>query len=178
MLAMTEVGYADAISEDPRRRRPGLLNLFTYGRNATMALQTMKSLDDGFAEWWRPYQEKMASDPLMHYFNRTRTEIEHEGALPTSTVTHIKHLDGPILQELDRHAPPNTVSTFFGEGATGGNGWEVRMPDGSTEKVYFSLPESVGVSTLYLRDPPTQHDDQPISESRTAIHRHPPTHRQ
>lgn len=169
MLGMAQAGYADATSADPRRRRPGIMNLFTYGRSVTMAMQTMKSLDADFAEWWRPYQEKMASGPLMCYFNTARTDVLHEGSLTVTTSTYIAHLDSSMINELNRHAPPGTVGTFFGEGATGGNGWEVRMPDGSTQKVYFSLPDSFGVqSTLHLPDPPDQHDDQPITDTSVA----------
>jgi hypothetical protein len=47
MLAMAETGLADATSDDPSRRRPGLMNLFTYGRSVTMAIQTMGSADPG-----------------------------------------------------------------------------------------------------------------------------------
>lgn len=141
MLSMAKAGLADAVSRDPRRRRPGLMNLFTYGRSVTMAIQTMKNTDATFADWWAPYQTRMSTDPLMKYFNTARTNVLHEGELAATTSTVIggdrPFNIGALVRELNRHAPPNTVGTFFGEGRTGGNGWEVRMPDGSTEKVYF-----------------------------------------
>jgi hypothetical protein len=173
MLSMAEAGLADAIGDDPRKRRAGLMNLFTYGRSVTLAIQTMKSADPAFADWWEPYQAKMAPDPLMKYFNTARTEVLHEGQLATvqSTVIGARGpVDlGALIQELSKQAPPNTIGTFFGEGRTGGNGWKVRMPDGSVEKVYFSLPASVDIqSSLRLPDPPAEHDGKPITDKSVA----------
>jgi hypothetical protein len=173
MLAMAEAGLADATGKDPRRRRSGLMNLFTYGRSVTFAIQTMKHTDHDFEDWWKPYQGRMQSDPLMKYFNTARTDVLHEGQLSahTSTVMGARgSVDlGSLMRELNRYAPPNTVATFFGEGSTGGNGWEVRMPDGSTQKVYFDLPATVDVkSELQLPNPPTEHDSQAITDTSIA----------
>jgi hypothetical protein len=169
MLEMASAGLADAISPDPRRRRPGLMNLFTYGRSVTLTIQTMKNTDPAFESWWEPYQERMRTDPLMRFFNRTRTDILHEGELTTTNYVVIG-TQGPVdlgalMQELNRHAPPNTEGTVLGD-QLGGNGWKVRMPDGSLETVYFQLPESVDVeSGLNLPDPPNQHDGRPIMDT-------------
>ena len=84
MLDMARSGLADAVGPDPRRRRPGLMNLFTYGRSVTMTIQTMKNTDPAFEAWWTPYQVSMAADPLMRFFNTTRTNILHEGELATT----------------------------------------------------------------------------------------------
>jgi hypothetical protein len=172
MLAMAQAGLADAIGPDPRRRRPGLMNLFTYGRSVTLTMQTMKSVDPSFEEWWQPYQEKMANDPLMKYFNKSRTDILHEGELPTVNYTVIGQEGfvnlGEITQELNRHAPPNTVGTFLGD-QLGGNGWQVRMADGSIQHVYFELPEGLDIeSGLQLPNPPKEHDDEPITDTSIA----------
>jgi hypothetical protein len=173
MLSMAEAGLAGAISRDPRRRRPGLMNLFTYGRSVTMAIQTMKHTDPAFTEWWAPYQANMSKDPLMKYFNTERTNVLHEGQL-TATASTVIGGQGPmnigaLIRELSKHAPPNTVGTFFGEGRTGGNGWQVRMPDGSIENVYFDLPDSIDVkSELQLPNPPTEHNGQPITDTSIA----------
>ncbi|MEJ7783294.1 MAG: hypothetical protein WKF96_00735 [Solirubrobacteraceae bacterium] len=172
MLSMAHAGLADAKSPGPRRRRPGLMNLFTYGRSVTMAMQTMKHTDPAFEAWWQPYQAMMKSDPLMQYFNKTRTEIMHEGELTTVNYTVIG-AEGPVnmgevFAELSKHAPPNTVATFLGD-QLGGNGWEVRMPDGSTEHVYFQLPGDVDIeSGLQLHHPPDQHDGKPITDNSIA----------
>ena len=170
---MAEAGRADAVSENPAKRRPGLMNLFTYGRTVTLTIQTMRSIDPEFDVWWKPYQDKMASDKLMRYFNTTRTEIIHEGILNTSTSMVIGGSGpvnmGALFHELTKHAPPNTVRVFLGEGSTGGNGWEVRMPDGSTTKLYFSLPDSFDIkSELRLPEPPTHHDGKLITDTSAA----------
>lgn len=163
MLAMAESGYSDSISPDPTRRRPGLMNLFTYGRSVTMAIQTIKSLDAGFDEWWKPYQDEMAKDSLMKYFNTARTDILHEGALPVS-VTIQANLDPSKMAQMKAHEPPGTVFTFYGEAGTGGSGWVVTLPDGSGAKVYSSLPEDLGAvrSLLHLPNPPTHHNGAPV----------------
>src|SRR4051794_35221191 len=89
MLAMAQNGLADLSGSDPRRRRPGLMNLSTYGRSVTLTIQTMKHVDPGFSQWWKPYQDWMRSDPLMSYFNEIRTAIVHEGELATTQSTII-----------------------------------------------------------------------------------------
>lgn len=171
MLAMAKGGLADFVSGDPRRRRPGLMNLFTYGRSVTMTMQTMKNTDPAFEEWWALLQAKMAQDPLMRFFNKARTDILHEGELLTTNYTVIG-AHGPVdigalVRELNHHAPPNTVATFFGD-QIGGNGWEVRMPDGSLEKVYFDLPEGVDVESSLFEDPPLEHYGTPITNTSIA----------
>src|SRR5205823_226809 len=128
-----------------------------------------KSVDPTFEAWWKPYQDKLAADPLMRYFNQTRTDVLHEGELQTSNYTTIgkdRPVDmGQLMRKLNKHAPPNTIGTFFGD-QLGGNGWEVRMPDGTTERVYFDLPAESGVeSNLHLPDPPTEHDGQQITDT-------------
>lgn len=173
MMSMAEAGYVDAAGPDPSRRRTGLMNLFTYGRTVTLTIQTMKSFVDGFDEWWKPYQAWMAGDGLMQYFNTARTNVIHEGSLRATSSTVIG-ANGPVdmgalIAELNKHAPPNTVGTFFGEGATGGDGWRVQMPNGTVETVYFRLPDGVDIkTTFHLPDPPTEHDGVPINDNSIA----------
>jgi hypothetical protein len=144
------------------------MNLFTYGRSVTFTLQTMKHADPAFEAWWKPYQDKMAGDPLMKYFNTSRTDILHEGELQTVNHTVLDGDIGKLMRELSQHAPPNTTSTFFGD-QHGGNGWNVRMPDGSTQTVYFELPEGAPIeSWLELPNPPEEHDGQPITDTSIA----------
>jgi hypothetical protein len=45
----------------------------------------------------------------------------------------------------------------------------VQTPDGSEEKVHFSLPETVDItSTLHLSNPPTEHDGHQITDTSIA----------
>jgi hypothetical protein len=166
---MARAGLTDATGADPRKRRPGLMNLFTYGRSVTLTMQTMKGVDPAFDAWWKPYQEQMAADPLMSYFNTTRTDIIHAGELRTSNYTRIGSEGAPpvdigkLMAEINAHAPPNAVRTFFGD-QLGGNGWLVQMPDGTQETVYFDLPEGTPDSGLHLPDAPIEHNGQPITD--------------
>jgi len=144
------------------------MNLFTYGRATTATALTMRHADPAFEDWWQPYNEMMAKDPLMKYFNATRSQILKEGQLPVSNYTKMVNWDSAMIQQINQYAPPNTVTTFFGD-QLGGNGWAVKMPDGSVERVYFDLPAGAGVeSGLMFSDPPTQHDGVPIEDTSIA----------
>lgn len=165
---MARDGLAAATSPDPRQRRSGLMNLFTYGRSTTFAMKPMKSIDPKFNAWWKPYEDWLGSDPLMGYFNDRRVDVTHAGELQTSNYTRVGYLDDAILRELNQHAPPNTVGTFFGD-QLGGNGWMVRLPDGTEEKVYFQIPDHIDVeSGMTLHDPPTEHDGKPLTDRSIA----------
>jgi hypothetical protein len=168
LLDMARAGLGDATGVDPRKRRPGLMNLFTYGRSTTLAMQRMKSIDPAFEAWWKPHQERFGADPLMRYFNERRVDVIHAGELHTAAYGRIGHFDAAVAQKLNRHAPPNTIGMFFGD-QLGGDGWIVRLPDGSDEKVYFQLPEDIDIETgLALLDPPTEHDGKPIADMSIA----------
>jgi hypothetical protein len=138
----------------------------------TNAIQTLRHLDPAFDDWWKPYQDKMASDPLMKCFNATRTNVILEGELHTTNYTVVGS-EGPVdvaklAHELGQHAPPGTVATFFGD-ELGGDGWDVLMPDGTTQAVYFQLSEGTDLkSGLRLANPPTEHYGQPITDTSTA----------
>jgi hypothetical protein len=170
MLSMAESGCEDAVSANPNRRRPGLMNLMTYGRSVTFAIQTLKGLVSGFDDWWLPYQEWMKNDPLMSYFNDARVDITHKGALKTSSSVQIGK-DGPVdmgslIRNLSRNAPPHTVGIFLGEGTTGGSGWEVEMSDGSKVNIYFELPTEFDIqSSFHLTGGPTMHDGKELGDS-------------
>jgi hypothetical protein len=47
----------------------------------------------------------------------------------------------------------------------GGSGWEVRLPDGATEKYYVKLPDAVKMeSTFHFANPPTIHQGEPLDD--------------
>ncbi len=56
------------------------MDLFNYGRSVTLAMGKMKHLDPGYEAWHEPYEARFGGDPLMNFFNKTRTAIVHEGA--------------------------------------------------------------------------------------------------
>jgi hypothetical protein len=74
-------------------------------------------------------------------------------------------MDGAVMARLKANPPPNAEAFFLGD-TLGGNGWVVRMPDGSTEHVYVELPEDVDIeSRLELVDAPAEHDGSPIPDA-------------
>jgi len=81
MMRRATKGLADATGPDPGRRRDGVMDLFVFGRSTTLAMEKMKSLDPGYKAWREPYEARFASDPLMSFFSKTRTDIIHQGEL-------------------------------------------------------------------------------------------------
>jgi hypothetical protein len=165
MLEMAKTGLRDVLSPDPSRTRAGAMNMLTYGRSVTFTMQTIKGLDPDFEDWWRPYQEAMAADPLMAYCNDARVAVVHKGHLTSSNVTRIG-MNAPVnLGELQRrlmaNAPPGTTGMFLGD-HLGGNGWIVE----GVGHVYFELPDDLDVqSGLEFENPPVEHDGQPITDA-------------
>jgi len=75
------------------------MNMLSWGRSVTLTVQTMKSFDrEEFPEWWKPYQDYMAANPLMKYCNGARVDVVHKGSLPSTNVTSIGE-HGPVIWE-------------------------------------------------------------------------------
>jgi hypothetical protein len=53
-------------------------------------------------------------------------------------------------------APPGSTF-FFTEEQNGGSGWNVRLEDGSIQRIYVSIPEDRVRSFLAFTDPPSDH---------------------
>jgi hypothetical protein len=53
--------------------------MVTFGRQVTFVLLKLKSTEPEFEEWWKPFAEQMAGDPLLKYFKELRNTIEREG---------------------------------------------------------------------------------------------------
>jgi hypothetical protein len=83
----------------------------------------------------------------------------HDGLNATHNLTHFISFNTSQLPP----APPNTIDTFIGDGL-GRSGWHVRMPDGSIEAVYFSLPESSVKMDLIISQMPTEHLGERIDD--------------
>jgi hypothetical protein len=54
MLEMARRGLANATSDDPTERRPGIMNLATFSRSVTFVLQRLRTTDPDFDEWYAP----------------------------------------------------------------------------------------------------------------------------
>ena len=60
--------------------------------------------------------------------------------------------------------PPEGANGFFIGDNLGGSGWEVYLPDGSTEKYYVAMLDEIQSQiqvNLHFPDPPKRHDGQP-----------------
>ena len=153
MLGNAQLGLKDIDSDDPSRRMPGLNNVAVFGRAVTIALQRLRHIVNGFDDWYKT--QVPVRDPLLDYFNKVRNEILKESKLPTlSTAVELSFTGNPM--ELLQGPPPvGATGIFIGEGATGGSGWFVQLPDGTQEKYYAALsPKFNGSVTTHLPGAP------------------------
>src|SRR5258707_11501197 len=86
-LITAKFGLED-VKNRPERRNSGFRNLVVFGRAVTNVLQNLRSTETGFDDWYRPYQQEMAQDPLMKYFYEMRSEILKEGTLRAGNYAH------------------------------------------------------------------------------------------
>jgi len=158
-------GLSDLLGTRPERRLSGLRNLVVFGRAVTNVLQHLRGRAPSFDEWYESRVQEMQSDPLLKYFYKLRSIILKEGVLSISTSIYIEHLDtGNLFNRLP--LPPPGASNFFIGDRVGGSGWEIRLPDGSTEKYYVELPADIGmVSKLHFPDAPSKHLDTAIEDT-------------
>jgi len=174
MICTAELGLADLLGDDPRRRMPGLRNVAVFGRAVTNVLQNLRSEEPTFDDWYGPQQERMRADPLLKYFYDLRSEILKEGTLGrVHTELHVERLDSRDLAPLMRNPPPGAQGFFVGD-ELGGSGWEVQLPDGSVTKYYVRLPDEVRIQTrFHFEEPPGQHEGRPIEDtSAQSLARH------
>jgi hypothetical protein len=144
------------INGSPERKAAGLRNFVVFGRAVTNVLQNLRSTEKGFDEWYRPYVDEMKVDELMSYFYKLRSLILKEGISNTMVGMHIKSLRLPDDLRRLTPPPPNAKAFFVGD-HLGGSGWEVQLPDGSTEKYYVDLPVDIAECCLHLQNPPKMH---------------------
>jgi hypothetical protein len=168
-LDMARRGLRDFGGNEPDRRLPGLRNLIVFGRAVTNVLQTLRGVDrDAFEEWYGPKQQEMQGDPLMRFFVALRNQILKEGGPDTTTSMHVGYLDTRDLQPLLANPPSGAGSLFIGD-ETGGSGWEVHLPDGSIEKYYVQLPDTIDIeSQINLPEPPKEHLGKSIADTSTV----------
>jgi len=84
-------------------------------RQVTWMLQRQKDKITDFAPWYKKWQDRMKTDPLMNWLNDARTQIEHLGDLDlasTATVSVIASwMDGPYSQfEIPPHVGPERIA--------------------------------------------------------------------
>lgn len=164
-LKTAEFGLSDFVGSDPRRRMSGLRNLVVFGRAVTNVLQNLRSVVGVkvFDEWYEPIQEDMRQDEVLRFFYVMRSEILKEGTLRPGTSVHLNLNTNGLAPLLSN--PPRGAKGFFIGDNLNGSGWEVELPDGSTEKYYVELPASVQVTTnFHFPDAPVSRKGEIISD--------------
>jgi hypothetical protein len=127
-------------------------NVVVTGRAVTNVLQNLCSKAQGFDAWYGLWQQDMRQDPLLRYLYELRTQILKRGEEGATNVTVVHSFcTSDILP-----APPDAVAFFIGD-ENGGNGWEVRLEDGTTQKIYIALPEDKVRSWLAFQKLPREH---------------------
>jgi hypothetical protein len=141
----------------------GLHNAVVFGRAATFALQNMSGHVDGFDEWWETKQSEMKSNPLLIAFSDLRNRIEKE----TSTGSDV---GSRMLANFDEEfwkralpAPPSATGPQWQFGSAYA-WWNVPSPDGTAERYYFSVPESIHSITSIILTFPDELRRQPADE--------------
>jgi hypothetical protein len=167
-LDTAKLGFKLLTGGSPEHRFSGLRNVVVFGRAVTNVLQNLRSIEPGFDEWYEPYKREMEADALMKYFYNLRSEILKKGVLNVSSHTHLRNFRLP--EDIAKFGPPpaNAKALFIGDNL-GGSGWEVELPDGSTEKYYVALPPEMGTTSLHFPDSPNLHLGEELKESRIEV---------
>lgn len=162
LLATARLGLEALEGDDPTRRPSGMHNVAVFGRSVTIVLQNLRSAvdRDAFEVWYAPHVERMKAEPVFRYFVDLRNEILKKGPPEMRTNTEVGFLNGRMLNELVRQAPPGAREMFIGD-ALGGSGFEVELPDGSIEKYYVALPRDWDVHVRLHVPAPSL--DEPIA---------------
>lgn len=162
MLETAKRGLQDLRGIDPEKKFIGLQNLVVFGRAVTNVLQNLRSIDrEAFDRWYEPYRAQMEDDELMRFFYELRSEILKRGNLPVSAGVHIHHL--VLSEDLSRFGlPPKGAVSFFIGDSKGRSGWDVKLPDGSTETYYVHWPEDMLSVNVLFSSPPSSHLGNPI----------------
>ncbi|MGD9534812.1 MAG: hypothetical protein AB7V56_13720 [Candidatus Nitrosocosmicus sp.] len=141
-------------------------NIVVYGRQVSFILQKLRSvLPEGqFDKWYEPYKEEMKNDELMKFFVDLRNSIEKEGNTKTINVGHIRRLDTSMLPKLMGNQHPYATSFFMGD-TKGRSGWEIKLPDGTEDKIFVEIPEEVLTVKFFFQNPPKSHLDIKVETS-------------
>jgi hypothetical protein len=158
-LQTAKYGFDDLVSKERQRRLSAIRNIVVFGRSVTFVLQNLKTPvgDQKFNEWYEPLQEQMKADVLMKYFVTLRNEILKQGKLPLRTSASLT-MQTSDISKLGKQ-PPGAKGFFIGD-QLGGSGWEIELPDGTKEKYYVELPESMASVNQYFSELPVPEDDE------------------
>ncbi|KUM23451.1 hypothetical protein AU467_08775 [Mesorhizobium loti] len=113
LLRTAKFGLEDMVSR-PGRAKTGLRNAVIFGRNATWALQNLRSVIIEFDAWYQPKQEEMKADALMRFFHDLRTSIEKKASTPTTTSAYISSFSSSDIERF-KPSPPGATGFFIGD---------------------------------------------------------------
>lgn len=137
-LEVAELGWRD-YRQGGERRWAGLVNAVVSARSTTNVLQNLRGLVPAYDEWWTREREVL-NNPVAQWFVNVRNAIEKQGVLGnTDRVIAVHSFNAGLWSALEAAQPRGTIRTIIGDDL-GRNAWVVALPDGSTHKVYFSLP--------------------------------------
>lgn len=154
MLKTAKYGLDLLKTENPYYLPTGIRNVLTFGRAFTKVLQRLKSHESDFSAWYKPYRVEMENDLLLKYLYRIRNDVLKEGKMPVTTRGYISFLNTDWVNQLPK--PPNTKGFFIGDNL-GGSGFEIELPDGSTEKLYIKLPWDTVITSVHFKNLPNSH---------------------
>ena len=140
-LYTAELGLSLVKGQNPKQRMAGLRNLVVFGRAVTNVLQNLRTTEgESFDKWYQSKVEEMASDQVLKYFYRLRSEILKQGSIKTSASMTLSGNPMALMQQYQ--APPGAKVFFMGDNI-GGCGWEVEMEPGVTERYYVDVPDNI-----------------------------------
>lgn len=150
VLQTAKVGLEILRKYPIEKRLCGLRNLVTFGRCVTTCLQGLRHIEPDFDNWYNKYVVEMKNDPLLYYFYQLRNDILKKGELQLNKTIHIGHFDSAELMKLPK---PKGANSFFLGDEIGGSGWNITLEDGTTEKFYVQMNDSIIVEFNFPNSP-------------------------
>lgn len=163
-LHTARFGLEDVRGVREERRIPGLRNFVVFSRAVTNILQNLRSSEPDFDDWYQPFVTEMRADPLIRYFYELRSVILKQGEVAAGGGMYIEDFDFDRDRHLWGDEPPNAVGMFLGD-AIGGSGWVVRLPDGTEEPYYVSLPQTILRQRVHLPEAPLEHRGKRLTDT-------------
>jgi hypothetical protein len=147
MLRLAEQGLEWLGSESTEKRLAGLRNILVFGRATLLSISALRRRHPGFDDWYEQNWAAMRDDPEMKDLEAVRQLVVKD----TQSGAVITQL---MVRSAGRAygAPPKNARAFFTGDRLGGTGWEIVMPDGSVEKYYVSISESIRPRGFGFRD--------------------------
>jgi hypothetical protein len=81
MLYIAFLGLDLVRGNDARARMAGLRNVAVFGRAFIKIVESLRSMEPAFDEWYVPHAEAMKRDPLVRYLSKLRKRILEAGEL-------------------------------------------------------------------------------------------------